>query len=66
MARTAGFSPGAVALRLAGYVKSPSFWVTQEQYELIEYMAKQNKADIDRIRNEAENLPDWDPQNYNS
>jgi hypothetical protein len=55
-----------VALRLAGYVKSPSFWVTQEQYELIEYMAKQNKTDIDRIRYEAENLPDWDPQDYNS
>ncbi len=54
MARTAGVGPGAVALRLAGYVKSPSFWVTQEQFELILWMAQQNKSEIDRIRQEAE------------
>lgn len=54
MSRSASFSPGAVALRRAGYVKSPSFWVTQEQYEMIEWMAKQNKNDIERIRQDAE------------
>lgn len=54
MSRSASFSPGAVALRMAGYVKSPSFWVTQEQYEMIEWMAKQNKDDIERIRADAE------------
>lgn len=54
MPRSASFSPGAVALRLAGYVKSPSYWVTQEQYEMIEWMAKQNKEDIERIRRDAE------------
>lgn len=43
-----------MALRLAGYVKSPSFWVTQEQFELILWMAQQNKSEIDRIRQEAE------------
>lgn len=57
MPRSASFSPGAVALRLAGYVKSPSFWVTQEQFELIQWMAKQNKEDIDRIKNDAEKTP---------
>lgn len=54
MSRSASLSPGAVALRLAGYVKSPSYWVTQEQYEMIEWMAKQNKNDIERIRQDAE------------
>lgn len=54
MPRSASLSPGAVALRIAGYVKSPSFWVTQEQFELIQWMAKQNKEDIDRIKNDAE------------
>lgn len=57
MPRSASLSPGAVALRLAGYVKSPSFWVTQEQFELIQWMAKQNKEDIDRIKNDAEKTP---------
>lgn len=48
-------SPGAKALRAAGYVKCPSWWVTQEQYELICYMAAQNKPDIDRIKDRAGN-----------
>lgn len=54
MPRSASFSHGAVALRLAGYVKSPSFWVTQEQYEMIVWMANQNKSEIERIRQDAE------------
>lgn len=54
MPRSASLSPGAVALRRAGYVKSPSFWVTKEQYELILWMAQQNKEDIDRIKDDAE------------
>lgn len=58
MPRSASLSPGAVALRLAGYVKSPSFWVTREQYEMIEWMAKQNKTEIDRIRRDAESRSD--------
>jgi hypothetical protein len=50
MPREASNSPGARALRLAGYVKSPSFWVTREQYELILWMAKQNLEEINRIK----------------
>jgi hypothetical protein len=53
MTREVSNSPGARALRLAGYVKCPAFWVTQEQYELIRYMAEQNKADIERIKERA-------------
>jgi hypothetical protein len=53
MPRDPSNSPGARALRLAGYVKLPAWWVTQEQLELIEYMAKQNKADIDAIKERA-------------
>ena len=53
MPRDPSNSPGARALRLAGYVKLPAWWVTQEQLELIEYMAKQNKDDIDVIKERA-------------
>jgi hypothetical protein len=41
-------------LRLAGFVKSPNFWVTREQYELILWMAQQNLPEINRIKSEAE------------
>jgi hypothetical protein len=53
MSRDATNSPGARALRLAGYVKSPSFWVTREQYELILWMAQQNKETIEAIKEKA-------------
>lgn len=46
-------SPGAIALRRAGYVKVPALWVTREQLELILYMAHQNKTEVDRIKEEA-------------
>ncbi len=62
MPREVSNSPGARALRLAGYVKLPAWWVTQEQLELIEYMAKQNKADIDAIKERA-NAP-WIEKDY--
>lgn len=54
MTRSASDSPGARALRAAGYVKLPGWWVTQEQYELVAYMAQQNKATIDEIKEEAQ------------
>jgi hypothetical protein len=53
MPRDASNSPGARALRRAGYVKLPGWWVRQDQLELIEYMAKQNLAEINRIKDEA-------------
>ena len=60
MPRDPSNSPGARALRLAGYVKLPAWWVTREQFELIEYMAKQNLAEINRIKNEGEACqPPW-------
>lgn len=52
-------SPGSRALRLAGYVKLPAWWVTQEQLELIEYMCRQNLPEINRIKKEAEDRHDW-------
>jgi hypothetical protein len=54
MPRDPSSSPGARALRLAGYVKLPAWWVTEEQLQLIEYMAKQNLAEINRIKDQAE------------
>lgn len=54
MTRGESDSPGARALREAGYVKLPGWWVTQEQYELVAYMARQNKATIDEIKEEAQ------------
>jgi hypothetical protein len=59
MPRDPSNSPGARALRLAGYVKLPAWWVTQEQLDLIEYMARQNLPDINRIKQEAEDKYGW-------
>jgi hypothetical protein len=53
MPREVSNSPGARALRLAGYVKLPAWWVTQEQFELIQYMTKQNLPEINRIKERA-------------
>ena len=53
MPREVSNTPGARALRLAGYVKLPAWWVTREQFELIEYMAHQNKDTIDKIKERA-------------
>lgn len=46
-------SPGAMALRAAGYKPCPRWWLTQDQMDLLEYMAKQNEAEVNRIRREA-------------
>ena len=43
-------SPGAMALRAAGYKPCPRWWLTAEQLELVEYMAMQNAAEVNRIR----------------
>lgn len=53
MSWRASNSPGAKALRAAGYIKSPSLWVTQEQFELIQYMTRANLPDVNRIKDEA-------------
>lgn len=50
-------SRGAMALRAAGYVPCPRLWLTAEQMELVVYMAKQNEADVNRIRAEANAPP---------
>lgn len=47
-------SRGAVALRAAGYKPCPRWWLTDEQLELVEYMARQNEKDVNRIRSEAQ------------
>jgi hypothetical protein len=43
-------SPGAMALRAAGYKPCPRWWLTGEQMELVAYMASQNSAEVNRIR----------------
>jgi hypothetical protein len=50
MPRDASDSPAAQALRQAGFVKCPSWWITQDQLELIEYLARQNLDEINRIK----------------
>jgi hypothetical protein len=50
MSRDASDSPAARALRQAGFVKCPSWWITQDQLELIEYLARQNLDEINRIK----------------
>jgi hypothetical protein len=56
MPRDASNSPGARALRLAGYVKIPSLWVTEEERALIIFMAEKHLSEISRIKAEAERL----------
>ena len=53
MTRAASDSPAARALRAAGYVKLPGLWVTQEQMELISWMARQNLDKINAIKEKA-------------
>jgi hypothetical protein len=60
MPREVSNSPGARALRLAGYVKLPAWWVTQEQFELIQYMTKQNLPEINKIKERAYEWPQKD------
>jgi len=43
-------SPGAMALRAAGFKPCPRWWLTTEQMELVAYMARQNSAEVNRIR----------------
>jgi hypothetical protein len=60
MPRDASNSPGARALRLAGYVKIPSLWVTEEERALIIFMAEKHLPEISRIKSEAEACqPPW-------
>jgi hypothetical protein len=47
----------ALALRTAGYKPCPRWWLTQEQLDLLEYMAKQNSEEVNRIRAEALSAP---------
>jgi len=60
MPRDASNRPGAQALRRAGYIKLPAWWVTQEQFELIQYMTKQNLPDINAIKERANVWPQED------
>jgi len=54
MPRDPSNSPGSRALRLAGYVKLPAWWVTREQFELIEYMCQGNLPEISKIKQAAQ------------
>jgi hypothetical protein len=60
MSRDPSNSPGARALRLAGYVKCPAWWLTQEQFELLQYMARQNLPEINKIKERAYEWPQKD------
>lgn len=48
----------AAALRAAGYLPLPRYWVTRDQMDLIMYMVRQNAEDVTRIRREANSLPE--------
>lgn len=43
-------SEGAQRLRAAGYKPAPRVWLTEEQFDLLMYMAKQNEAEVNRLR----------------
>lgn len=46
-------SPAAMALRSAGFLPLPRWWVTKEQMELIAWMVKQNGDVVNQIRADA-------------
>lgn len=50
-------SKGAQALRAAGFKPCPRWWLTDEQLALVEYMAKQNQDEVNRIRAAANSCP---------
>lgn len=50
-------SPGAKALREAGFKPCPRWWLKEEQLDLVEYMARQNQDEVNRIRAEAKSRP---------
>lgn len=50
-------SRGAIALRAAGYKPCPRWWLTDEQMELVSYMARQNEDAVNQIRAEASRPP---------
>jgi hypothetical protein len=50
-------SRGAQALRAAGFVPLPRWWVKREDLDLIEYMAKQHEAEVNRIRALSKDVP---------
>lgn len=53
-------SPSSQALRDAGYKRCPRWWLTDEQLELVAYLAHQNEAEVKRIRETAtRNRQDW-------
>lgn len=53
MSRGPGDSPGAQALRNAGYVKIPGWWVSQEDMDLIRWIANKHLPEVNRIKAEA-------------
>lgn len=53
MTRAASDSPGARALRLAGYVKLPGWWVHEDDLEIIKYLAEKRLPEINRIKEQA-------------
>lgn len=46
-------SPAAKALRRAGYVPLPRWWVTEDQFEAVRRMATGNADAVNEIRDKA-------------
>jgi hypothetical protein len=50
-------SRGAQALRAAGFVPLPRWWVKREDLDLIEYMARQHESEVNSIRALSKDVP---------
>jgi len=57
-----GKSKACEALRAAGYLALPRWWVTQDQFDVIERMAKGNRDEVYRIKYEATGRHFIDPR----
>lgn len=57
-------SAGALALRRAGFIPLPRWWVTEDQFEVIRRMAMGNDEVVNQIRESANRKArkkgDWD------
>lgn len=56
---TSGDDSPAARLRRAGYEKLPRWWVTRDQLEVIERMARGNLPEVRRIKGDHEGADDW-------
>lgn len=53
------------AMRRQGYVRCQRWWLTPEQFALVEYMARKNFPEVIQIKDEVRRAKDsWEMENF--